>query len=425
MMLELRIKNFRSYKDEAIFSFEARPEKALENNVIIRKYHYEKKRILKSACIFGPNAAGKSNIIWALDSLSFVVNNSLRFSPLQGTFIYAPFALNRISSKRECLISYKSLINGEIYTYTIEFGSSQFSKETLSKKKGNEESLIYSFSVEGISKNRKFVKGNAWNTEGVSLLEEPDKVLNENQLVLSLIGNRKSENLSLLYNEIVSMETEPFGGSLADIHNMHFVRHNDSVIKKRVSKLLNVADLGIVEILEETDKRRLKENKNVRDGMGEQEFLFVHKGKGHVEMPFIPSMESVGTLKLFKIASRILYALEVGSVVAYDEMDMAIHPDLFKLLIQLFNDPRSNPNNAQILFTCHTPSICEIMRADQIWFAQKNSSGESELYSAQDFDGVNITMPFENWYRNGKFGSLPTFKAIDYIFEDRNGASKS
>ena len=197
------------------------------------------------------------------------------------------------------------------------------------------------------------------------------------------------------------------------------------MIKERVAKLLKIADLGIVTVLEKKDKRDLKENQNVNDGINEQEFLFVHKGKGPVKKKLPPSMESVGTLKLLKIASRILYALEVGSVVAYDEMDMAIHPDLFKLLIQLFNDPCSNPHNAQILFTCHTPSICEIMRADQIWFAQKNSSGESELYSAQDFEGVGITMPFENWYRDGKFGALPTFEAINYLFGNHNGASNS
>jgi hypothetical protein len=50
-------------------------------------------------------------------------------------------------------------------------------------------------------------------------------------------------------------------------------------------------------------------------------------------------------------------------------------------------------------------------RSDQIWFTQKNEFGETELFSAQDFEGVREEMPFEKWYLAGKFGAIPTLNS--------------
>ena len=58
------------------------------------------------------------------------------------------------------------------------------------------------------------------------------------------------------------------------------------------------------------------------------------------------------------------------------------------------------------------------LRADQVWFVEKKN-GSSDLYSAQDFEGVTITgIPFEKWYRAGRFGAIPSFGNVDYIFDE-------
>jgi len=60
------------------------------------------------------------------------------------------------------------------------------------------------------------------------------------------------------------------------------------------------------------------------------------------------------------------------------------------------------------------------MRADQIWFADKNEFGETEIYSAQDFAGIREDIPFDKWYLSGKFGAVPNINDSDiqFIFED-------
>ena len=58
------------------------------------------------------------------------------------------------------------------------------------------------------------------------------------------------------------------------------------------------------------------------------------------------------------------------------------------------------------------------MRADQIWFTEKGETGESTLYSAQDFNEMKIVVPFEDWYRDGRFGAVPDLNDVALIFKE-------
>ena len=101
-------------------------------------------------------------------------------------------------------------------------------------------------------------------------------------------------------------------------------------------------------------------------------------------------------------------------------MNVAMHPLLFRMLVRLFHSKKTNPYNAQLLFTTHDVSIIgdNLMRADQIWLAQKGEQGQSDLYSVQDFEDVSIVLPFDEWYRSGRFGALPNFKDIEQVFSN-------
>ena len=155
------------------------------------------------------------------------------------------------------------------------------------------------------------------------------------------------------------------------------------------------------------------------------EFRFVHKGQDSL-VAFPISLESTGTKNLFSVGTNVLNILSTGGILVYDEMNVAMHPLLFRLLVRLFHSKKTNPHDAQLLFTTHDVSIVgdSLMRADQIWLAQKSGNGQSELYSVQDFEDVSIVMPFDEWYKSGRFGALPVFSDIEKVFtnaqEDEN-----
>ena len=80
--------------------------------------------------------------------------------------------------------------------------------------------------------------------------------------------------------------------------------------------------------------------------------------------------------------------------------------------------------NAQLVFTTHdTWQLSnQLLRRDEIWFAEKDEEGVSTLYSLADFvdeDGTRIRKDesCEKNYLIGKYGAIPMLKTID-IFKD-------
>ena len=213
------------------------------------------------------------------------------------------------------------------------------------------------------------------------------------------------------------------------------LRHSESDLFKRLRRLIQIADIGIEDItMQKHSESEFKFPESIPDIIKQNfieqnrwEFGMIHKashlGDGKLKLPM--EWESTGTKNLFGVGARVLDILEKGGVLAYDEINTAIHPALFKLIVSLFNSSKSNPNNAQLLFTTHDISIAsdDNLRADQVWFAEK-IDGASQLYSAQDFEDINISVPFDRWYRSGRFGALPKFGNIDYIFEGNGTREK-
>ena len=109
------------------------------------------------------------------------------------------------------------------------------------------------------------------------------------------------------------------------------------------------------------------------------------------------------------IVFTIIEILNKGGVIFFDELDSSLHPIITELLINYFQSNHSD--NSQLIFTTHETFILnKDFRSDQICFAQKNQLGETELFSAQDFEGVREDIPFEKWYLGGKFGAIPFVK---------------
>ena len=84
-------------------------------------------------------------------------------------------------------------------------------------------------------------------------------------------------------------------------------------------------------------------------------------------------MESRGTLKLLDFAIPFETLFAKGGTFVLDEFDAAIHPELIKGIIALFNDQTVNKKGAQLIFTTHNPIYLnnKIFRRDQIKFVEK------------------------------------------------------
>lgn len=437
MIISFTIKNFRSYKDEAEFSFEAVDSNFNSENVTsIQLEDGEEVRLLKSAAIFGGNASGKSNTIWALYVLSNLVAHSLKNDVNTPIYGYFPYVLDRESVNKPSQIGIDFIVDSKRYRYEIVFNSI-IHRESLSIiRKGLEEN-IFVVSIDENNKKRKISINNGWESEELDL---SNARLLPNQLLLSELGTREANGLQNVYSFLSTMQAKIVENTIdlkfnsVDVAET-ILRHSESDLFKRLRRLIQIADIGIEDItMQKHSESEFKFPESIPDIIKQNfieqnrwEFGMIHKashlGDGKLKLPM--EWESTGTKNLFGVGARVLDILEKGGVLAYDEINTAIHPALFKLIVSLFNSSKSNPNSAQLLFTTHDISIAsdDNLRADQVWFAEK-IDGASQLYSAQDFEDINISVPFDRWYRSGRFGALPKFGNIDYIFEGNGTREK-
>jgi AAA15 family ATPase/GTPase len=233
-----------------------------------------------------------------------------------------------------------------------------------------------------------------------------------NQLYLSkFLGDIPHTQLSLVavyINRIIFRNSILMEMKKKEIHLILKNSFSDEYIQKKLLKLLQNADIAIENI-------RLNDNKNEEKDnnlhlLSQHNMYSNGQIVGSAELLF--EDESTGTQELFNIGIMAITSLETGTPFFVDELNNNLHPKLSKMLIQLFHDPESNPKNAQLIFTTHETTLLskENFRKDQIWFTQKNIEGATELYSAQDFDGVRDDIPFDKWYMAGKFGAIPRVK---------------
>ena len=155
--------------------------------------------------------------------------------------------------------------------------------------------------------------------------------------------------------------------------------------------------------------------------------MFAHLTESGSSELFELEDESAGSQKLFNLAPLIIMTLSIGGVLVMDELDNSMHPFMAELIIKLFNDPRVNKGNAQLIFSTHNINLMtsELLRRDQIWFTEKQA-GATRFYSLDDFDKKKVKplSPFNQWYAEGRFGAVPAinYQGIVALFNE-SGAS--
>lgn len=419
-IISFKAKNFKSYKDEVEFSF-----RALNSDFRSGNYHEaelsngETIRLLNSAVIYGANASGKSNIIWAMFALISYIQSSREHDP-SDTLRYEPFMLSTKTSTSPISLTIEFVADKEIYSYNVSYTDERFVSESLICS--SRDITYFSRSYDEVS-----FFGELSEFNGKSFLK--------NHLVLSKLGLEANPIIQSVYSALASSQTLPVGNeiSLSEINNKNakeILKNDESILSQRLVNLIKISDFGIHDVrIIEHDFSKVQFPSGI-DEKAKQRFInensleirMYHKTLDGTQQGLNIAVESAGTQVLFGVGARVLYVLERGCFLAYDEMNIAMHPRIFQLLVNLFNNPVSNPKNAQLLITTHDTGLLQdnMIRADQVWFAEKKD-GVSELFSVQDFydevDDVSICPPYEEWYRSGRFGAIPHTKDIESIFK--------
>ena len=134
--------------------------------------------------------------------------------------------------------------------------------------------------------------------------------------------------------------------------------------------------------------------------------ILEHKGENDFLTDFYLDEESDGTIRLLDFVPAFQDLLSKNKVFIIDELERSIHPLLIKELVMKFS--LDNLSKGQLIFTTHESNLLDqdIFRQDEIWFAEKDENGSTDLYSLSDFK-EHKTIDIRKGYLNGRYGSIP------------------
>jgi AAA15 family ATPase/GTPase len=416
MLIEFRITNYRSFLTPQSLTLTTNTATELQEKNTFVSPVSNLPRLLRSAVVYGPNAAGKSNLVQAISFMKGFVLSSARESQEGKKIDVTPFLFTLQSSRNPSEFEVLFIQDGIRYQYGFEVNSKRVTGEWL-------------FAYPEGRAQKWFERNYAPETQKDIWYFGPKftghrKVWQEatrsNALFLSTAIQLNNEQLKPVFNWfdktlVVLGERE----SIAPVFSIGECEEAEK--KKKILKFMNAADLSITDIaLEKKDfsmedlraemPQSIKEE-IAKDLKGKKltRLLFMHPSSDNgkdVALDF--DKESAGTRKLFELAGPWLDVLDKGLVFFIDELDTSLHPLLVRFLLSLLHNPETNPHNAQLIFATHDTTVLDqtLMRRDQVWFVEKDEENATRLYPLSDYK-PRKGEALQKGYLYGRYGALP------------------
>ncbi len=387
MLVQFKMKNVFSFKEETIFDMTA--ISAYKEHVSNLIDIDTKEKFLRVAAIYGANASGKSNFVWALQLFRRIVSQSLNNvddgaeSVLKKCSKPFSFEENKGNSEFEIV----QILRDEEYQYGFEYNSEKIVMEWLYRKslKTNRKVTIFERTMQKVNL-------------GVYVRKKCEAYKDQippETLLLSFFNKLKLK--TDIFKTVYSGITDVLVFMSDDYEDTRFL---DALLpkvidgkKEKLLEFLTAIDIGIKDIT-------YKEKETL--------FFTFHKGADGELYPLNLYDESEGTIKSIMLFIHAHMAIINDYVLVMDELNVKLHPLLLKFFIDLFYD---NNSMAQLIYTTHDTTLMDkkFFRRDQIWFVQKDELGHSELCALSDFK-VRSDASFEKDYLAGVYGGIPFLK---------------
>ena len=417
MLVQFTVGNFLSFNKKQTLNLKAKGISELKTNIST----FKNEKILRSAVIYGANSSGKSNLIKALERMREVVLTSVRLNDSDELF-YSPFLLSTETENKPTFFEIVFWQNSTRYRYGFEYNLKKIVNEWLfAGKTETREKPFFIRTEEGIGIDTKFKEGEGYESK-----------TNDNRLFVSLVAqlggdiSKKIIDFFKNYNILSGLEHNDYTGFTMRMLHKNLNGCNESLQLYQTLKL-GFQDIKAIE--SEFNSLNIPEDipdiiktKLIKEFAGKRGITlktvhnkFDKKGK-IVDFVLLDKEinESEGTNKIIDLSGPIFDTLKLGKSIIIDELDAKLHPLITMRIIELFNNPESNPNNAQLIFATHDTNFLdkELFRRDQIWFTEKDEQEQTDLYSLYDFnlpDGSKVRNDsnLEKNYIRGRYGAIP------------------
>lgn len=439
MLIELSVANYRSFRDEVTFSMvasaiEAEGARLDERNQFAAPGDI---KLLTSAAIYGANASGKSNLVAAIAFMRRFVLTSSNISELDEGIAVEPYRLGQETDSQPSFFEVVFIAEEQHYRYGFEANAERVVTEwlhlvpTLRTPNLNEDDLdeVVLFDREGDD----IEIGDEFKAEGLDLIDRT----RSNALFLSVVAQFAGPRAQTVIKWFRTCNAVRglFDYTLLP-YTINQMRKGDAA--ERIEDFVRSLDLGIDGIQLAMDQESAdfhpRQTQEIRTQRGERSestkdvplnIKTVHRqydDEGNVvdvELFDMYEHESQGTQKLFALSGPLLDTLEKGKILFVDELDARLHPLLICEIVNLFNDPDKNTNDAQLIFVTQDTNLLshQLLRRDQIWFTEKDYQGASHLYSLVEFR-IDNDAPFEKDYIQGRYGAIPYLGNFRQVYSE-------
>jgi hypothetical protein len=433
-----KVKNFRSFDELQHFSMLAGKVRNNENHII----ETNNKKILKFSGLFGANGSGKSNLIIAISIIKGIFNGGIR------TLINNQFYRGKNGDpNKDSYFEYEIEIDKKLYSYGFElnFSRNELVSEWLIDMTKPTEKIIFERDLKKKTIGSDIKEKNEYFNTCLKEMKN-----NNSDLFLLEMSRRliMSKNNDIFFKDIINVFNFLANEMIIIRPASHKLLPLDYVDKKdKIIKYLNKMDININNIKAddydinsirsrmsdvdfanfindfemiskkakinsctlriENDLYLVKKDENNKFEV--KSLKFMHNNS---EYSFGAYEESDGTIRVLELLDILLTDNKVYLI---DELDSSLHPLLVEGLLKLFLE--SNNTN-QLIITTHELKTLDfdLVRRDEIWFAEKSEEGNTRIFSLEEFkDVARFDRKIDKAYLEGRFGAIAN---IDTNYED-------
>ena len=438
MLIRFSVKNLYSFNEEIQFSMVAGKTQSHKDH-IAEVYRQSDPKLLKSAVIYGANAAGKSNLAKAIFLAQQVILGGMRIG---AELPRLPFRLCSACSSSPSTIEFEILLEDSVYSYGFTFLASHIVEEWLVRIGPSSEKEVFRRKSSVSETSVEFGPSFITNAKDRQYFEFLVRGTRPNQLFLT---EAVARNVKAPYANVFTW----FANTLTvifphtELNQRESLIRSDASLRSNYEEYFKTFDLGLSGLrVVETDIDNLMPGlpepmkNDLRSQLGPSKaiqmvnpvtnakviimkkdggelvvlrLIILHEDENKNPVEFDIQEESDGTQRLVDLIPALVQFQSAEKVFIVDELDRSLHPTLSRSFFEVFF-AKSN-SRAQLIATTHDLDLLDLdlLRKDEIWFIEKDKQGSSRVYSLEEFK-PRFDNDIRKGYLLGRFGAIPVIR---------------
>jgi len=403
MLHSFAFKNFLSFRERTEVSF-ALTQKASAHGWDALSPSGQ--RLATALAVVGANGAGKTSLIKPVAFLSwFIAHSFLQSTP------NAPIPIKPHFSKPDEPVEFEveaDDLNGTLWRYVLKTTPDRVLHEAVYRRPNKKHAKFsYVFERNWDDGAKEYVI----KQDGFNLNPAEAKKVRPNASLISTAAQYGVEVAQYLIGVNVASNIMQVGR--VDPHlgflNASIFFHENAALKRQMETLLHDLDFGLSAVEIRKLDMTLPPDMKLPNGTklpSQYQVLGVHTLKDGSRHELQMMEESSGTRTAFTQLSYLLSVLATGGIAVIDELESDMHPHMIEPLLDLFASQRTNPNNAQIIFTSHSIEVMNLLGKSQVVLVEKKDCG-SEAWRLDTMEGVRSQDNLYAKYMSGAYGAVP------------------